>query len=116
MLEPVLVAVDLAAHRGEVGLLDAAGDGTGLPDLAIVDRADGHDLGGRAGEERLLDGVEVAAKQVGLRDLVAEVAGDRDNRVARDALERARAGGRREQLPALHHEDVLSRALADEAL
>src|SRR5438046_7722457 len=116
MLEPILVAVDLAAHRREVGLLDAAGYGARLADLAVVDRAHGNDLGGSAGEERLLDGVEVAPEQVGLRDLVAQVARDRDHRVARDAFEGARAGGRREQLAAFHHERVLVGGLAYESM
>ena len=42
MVEPVLVAVDLAAHGGEVGLLDLLGDRAGLarPHRPVVDRAD----------------------------------------------------------------------------
>src|SRR4051812_1008478 len=66
MVQPFLVAVDLAPHRGEERLLDLAGDGPGLADLAVVDRADRHDLRGRAGQERLVAGVEVAPQDVPL--------------------------------------------------
>ena len=45
---------------GEVGLLDLAGDLARIADLAVVDRADRHDLGRGAGEERLVGEVEVA--------------------------------------------------------
>src|SRR5688572_28593902 len=77
VLVPVLVAIDLAAHGGEEHFLDLAGDGAGLADLAVVDRADRDDLGGGAREERLVGGVEVGAQDVPGRALDAEVAGDR---------------------------------------
>src|SRR5579863_2782292 len=66
MFDPVLVPVDLPAHGGEVHLLDPSGDGPRVPgpDHPVVDRADGHDLGGGAREERLVGGVEVAAQDV----------------------------------------------------
>ena len=89
MLEPVLVALDLAAHGGEVGLLELAGDLARVADLAVVDRADRHDLGRGAGEERLVGEVEVVAEELLLAHLVPEVARDRHDRVARDARERA---------------------------
>src|SRR5206468_4143788 len=75
MFEPVLVLVDLAPHGGEIGLLHGLGDGPGRGDLAVVDRANGHDLGGGAGEEGLLGQVEVGAQEVGLGHLIALVAG-----------------------------------------
>src|SRR5438874_1882213 len=75
MLDPVLVLVDLAPDGGEVGLLDGPGHGPGLADLAVVDRADGHDLGGGACEKGLVAGVEVAAQDVRHHDVVAEVLG-----------------------------------------
>ena len=63
MVQPVLVAIDLAAHGGEVGLLHLDGDRARLPvtHLAVVDGADRHDLGRRPGEERLVGQVEVGA-------------------------------------------------------
>src|SRR3954471_14999431 len=64
MFQPVLVAVDLALDGREERLLDLAGDGAGLADLAVVDRPDRHDLGGRPRQERLVGGVEVGAEDV----------------------------------------------------
>src|SRR4051812_33269050 len=66
MFVPVLVLVDLAAHGVVEDLLDATGDGTGLADLAIVDRCDRNDLRRRAGQEALVRRVEVRAHEVGL--------------------------------------------------
>src|SRR5215210_2230375 len=66
MIEPVLVLVDLAPHGREVGLLDGLGHGAGLADDPVVDRADGHHLGRRPGEERLLGQVQVRAQEVAL--------------------------------------------------
>src|SRR5437870_5832503 len=116
MFHPVLVAVDLSPNGGEVRLLDGAGDGAGLSDLAVVDRTDGHDLGRRPREERLFARVEVVAQDVAHRHLVPEVAPDRHHRVLGDALEGAGAGGRGDDPAPAHDEDVLTRALADEAL
>src|SRR5690349_10641755 len=96
MVEPVLVAVVLAADRGEVPVLQLLGDRARLAELAVVHRADGNHLGRRAGQEGLVGGVEVAAEQV--LDLVAEaeVGGDRADRVLGDALERAGRDRRRD--------------------
>src|SRR5688572_17197563 len=52
VLVPVLVLVDLAPHGLEEHVLDLAGQRPGLAELTLVDRADGHHLGGGAGEER----------------------------------------------------------------
>src|SRR5215211_5230330 len=64
MLQPVLVAVDLAPDG--LGVLggDGRGHGAGAGDVAVVDRVDGRDLGGRAADEHLLADVEVAAGEV----------------------------------------------------
>src|SRR4051794_21076387 len=90
MLDPVLVLVDLAAD--DLGVL--VGDGlrhrARAGDGAIVDGVDRRHLGRGAADEHLLGGVEVAAGEVGDRDLVAEVAGDGHHRVLGDALERSR--------------------------
>src|SRR6187549_1940733 len=87
MLDPLSIALDLTAHRGRVGLLDLAGDRTRFSDLAVIDGANGHDLGRRAGEERFVAGVEVAAKYVADPHLVAEVLRNRDHAVLGDALQ-----------------------------
>src|SRR5438270_9861081 len=83
MLHPVLVPVDLAPHRGVVGLLDPAGDGTGtaVADGPLVHGRDGDHLGRGAGEEGLFGGVEIGPEEVAHLDLVAEVAGDGHDRV-----------------------------------
>ena len=54
------------AHGRLVDLLDPPGDrpGPAVADDAVVDRPDRHDLGGGAGEERLLGDVEVRAQDV----------------------------------------------------
>src|SRR2546426_2979792 len=96
MFDPVLVAVDLTPNRREEGLLDGPGDGTGFADLAVVDRADGHHLGGRAAEKGLLARVEVTAEDVGDLGLVAEVAGDGHDRILGDPLQGPGACRRRE--------------------
>src|SRR5690349_9516497 len=65
MLEPVLVAVVLAAHgRGE-DLLDLARDRARIAELAVVDRTDRHDLGRGTRQERFLRDIEIAARDVG---------------------------------------------------
>src|SRR5688500_13837661 len=88
MFVPVLVLIDLPAHRVVEDLLDGTGHGTRLADLAIVDAAHRNDLRRGAREERLVRRVEVGADEVGLAVGVAEVAGDRAHRVLGDALER----------------------------
>src|SRR5688500_12323461 len=76
VLVPVLVLVDLAPHGLEVDVLDLAGEGTGIAELAVVDRADGHHLGCGSGQERFVGGVEVRAQDVAHLALDTEVTGD----------------------------------------
>src|SRR5437588_5354197 len=116
MFDPVLVPVDLAAHRREVRLLDGAGHRAGLADLAVVDGTDGHDLRRGTSEKGLLAGIEVAAQDVAHDHLVPEITGDRHHRVLSDAFESTGRNGRRDDAPPTDDEDVLARALADEAL
>src|SRR5581483_10391058 len=118
MFDPVLVPVNLAAHRGKEDLLDTAGHRPGLPgaDHAVVDGTDGHDLGRGAGQEGLVRRVEVAAEDVAGLDLDAFVARDGEHRALRDPLECACRDGRRDDAAVLDHEDVLPGALADIAL
>src|SRR5687768_9223949 len=74
MFVPHGVLVDLAPDGGEERLLDLLGNWPGFTgaDLAVVDRADGHDLGGRARQERLVSGVQVGAQDVAHFNLDAE--------------------------------------------
>src|SRR5688500_4310075 len=96
VLIPFPVGLDLAARRGEVGLLQLLGDGARLPgaDHAIVDLADRGELGRRAREEALVRDVRLGAGDALFADLVTEVARDRDHRLARDAVETGRHAGR----------------------
>src|SRR4051812_36242158 len=71
MFVPVLVLVDLAAHGVGEDLLDLASDRAGIADLAIVDGADRHDLGGGPREEALVRRVQVAPHEVRLAVLDA---------------------------------------------
>src|SRR5947209_6900022 len=116
MFDPVLVAVDFSTHGREVRLLDGLGHRPGLADETVVDLADGHYLGGRSREKRLLAHVQVAAQDVADLDLVAEVTRDRHHRVLGDALQGAGGNGRRDELAAPDDEDVLPCALAHVAL
>jgi hypothetical protein len=81
----------------------------------VVDLADGHQLGGRAGEEDLLGEIELGARDVALDHGVAEVACDLDHRLAADPVEDGRGVSRGDDLPLADEIDVLSRPLADEA-
>ena len=69
----VVVELGAVARRDLVeDALDLARDGTRLADRVVVDLADGHDLGGGAGEEDLVGEDQVGAREVALVDLVAE--------------------------------------------
>ena len=109
--------------------LQAVGDaeelfGNCLCDLArlpvanhdAVDGADGRDLGGRAGEEDFVGDVEQLARQGLFGDREAEMAGDGQHRVAGDAGERGVGQRRGVENSVAHHEDVLARALAYQAV
>ena len=95
--------------------LDLLGHRAGLADRVVVDLADRHDLGRRAGEEGLVGEDQVGTGEVALDDVVAEPGRDVHDGVAGDALEQARGERRRDDLTAAHHEDVLAGALGDEA-
>ena len=107
----------VAAVEGVVeDSLDLARDRAGLAEVVIVDLAHRAELGGGAREEELVGERELGAGDVALDDLVAEVAGDLDDRAAVDAVEDARRRRRRDDLTVLDDEDVLPRALADVAV
>ena len=79
---PRRVALRAAVQRVLEDRLDLLGDRPGLAgaDRVVVDLADRRELGGGAGHEDLVGQVELAAGDVALLDLVAEVAGDLDRR------------------------------------
>src|SRR4051812_9484128 len=91
VLVPVLVAVQLAAGGLAVELEEALGHGAGATaaDLAVVHLDEGYQLGGGAGEERLVRQVEVGAHERLLDDLVALVVRQRDDGVAGQSGEHA---------------------------
>src|SRR4029077_18157155 len=80
-------AVDDVEERA----LDLLGDRTAraAAELDAVELADRRHLGGGAGEERLVADVDLVAGDALFDQLQAEVAADREDRVAGDAVERA---------------------------
>ena len=99
------------ADDGMELVLDAPRHGAGLADEVVVDFADRHDLGRRAGEEQLVREHQVAARESTLTDIQAQARGDLHDAVAGDTLEDAVTGRRRHQSTATHGEDVLARTL-----
>ena len=91
--------------------------GPALADRVVVDLADGDELGGGAGHEDLVGQVQLGARDVALDDLEAEVARDLDRPSARLMPSRIDAvcGGVK-IVAVADDEDVLARALADEAV
>src|SRR5664280_1639778 len=119
IVQPVLVLINLAPHRGEVGLLELLGDrpGPSVADLAVVHGAYGHDLGGSAGQECLVGRIEIGPDDLLVDHVVAEVAGDGLHRLLGDPLQRPRVGGRRgDQAPLADDEDVLAGSFTDVAV
>src|SRR5688572_5132807 len=74
--DPVAVALVAAPGGGREDLLQPAGNRARVAEDPVVHLPDGHDLGGRAGEEGLVGEVQVGADQVGLADLDALALGD----------------------------------------
>ena len=87
-----------------------------VADRDLVDRPDRRDLDGGADEERLVGDVEHLARQHLLAHREAEVARERDDRVARDA--RQDRGGQRRRVDDVvaHEEQVLAAAFAEVAV
>src|SRR5213076_3108209 len=81
MLDPVLVAIDLAPHRLAVLVHDRPGHRARARHLTVVDGLHGRDLGGRSAEEDLLGDVEVAASDGIEPHVEAEIVGDGHHRV-----------------------------------
>ena len=74
MLDPMPVAVDLTSNGRLVHLLDLTGDGSGraFADGPVIDRANGHHLGGGPGQERFIGRVQVRTQNVGELHLDAQ--------------------------------------------
>src|SRR4051794_5733548 len=115
--EPLGVLRIAAVDDVEERALDLLGDrpARAAAELDAVELADRGHLGRGAGEERLVADVELVAGDALLDQLQAEVAADRQDRVARDAVERACGEIGRVDDALLDHEKVLARAFADEA-
>src|SRR4051812_3654987 len=81
-VEPLRVALRAAVQRVLELPLDGARDLAGLAgaDRAVVDLSHRRQLGRRAGHEHLVGEVELAAGDLALDDLEAEVARDLDRR------------------------------------
>src|SRR5512133_713977 len=115
--EPVGVLGIAPVDDVEESTLDLLGDRAARAgaDLDPVEFADRRDFGGGAGEEALVGDVDLVARDALLHDLDAQVLADREHGVAGDAVQGAGRQIGRVDHAALDHEDVLARALADEA-
>src|SRR4029450_9466024 len=107
--DPVAVALVAAPGGGREDLLQPAGNRARVAEDPVVHLPDGHDLGGRAGEEGLVGQVQVGADEVGLADLEALALGDVDDAVAGEAGQAAGGQGRRVESAVADGEDVLAR-------
>jgi hypothetical protein len=101
----------------EEGALDRRGQRTppAGAHFDLVDRPDRGHLGRGPHEEHLVGDVKRLARQDLLGDRKAQVARQRDDRVAGDAAENRRAEGRRVQRAIAHDKDILAAPLADMA-
>src|SRR5205085_11884375 len=86
-VEPGSVAWIAALGHREEPVLEPAGDRPGRAEQVVVDLVDRADLGGRAGDEELVGGVELGPRDVALGDLDALVGRKLDDGGAGDALE-----------------------------
>src|SRR5260370_35858631 len=86
-VQPFPISLRLARRGFEERTLNVARDltGTSLADLHAVDFRDRGNLRRCAGEERLVCDEQVFDRERARLDRVAEVAGDLDDRIARDA-------------------------------
>src|SRR5579864_3196718 len=115
--QPAVPVLDVAGDHAQELRRQPKGDlarASGA-DGDAVHRADGGDLGGGAGEEHLVAGVELAARDHLLAHLDAEVAGEGDDGVAGDARQQRGRHRRSHQDAALDDEEVLAGAFADVA-
>ena len=98
--------------------MDGGGDGTHLTvgDEDLVDRAKVGDLGGGAGEEGLVADVEHFARERLFDDLDAELLGEGDDGIARDAGEGGVGQRWGVEYSVAHEEEVLARAFGEIAV
>ena len=117
-VEPAPAIGHFAAEQIEEGALDLFGDRAtpSRADLDAVDRAHGCHFGRSAGEEELVRDIERLARQTLLDDFDAQVAHECHHRVARNTGQHRCAERRGDDPAVAHEEEVLSRALAHEAL
>jgi len=112
------VRIGLAAiDDGEERLLQLLRDGAAVP-LAhrdAVHRANRRDLGGGAGEKRLVGDVEHLARDHLLDDFYAQILRDLDHRSAGDSRQHGVAGRRRPQPALAHEKEILARTFTDVA-
>ena len=96
IVQPVLVLVHFTVQGGEERLLDLLGDRprSAITHHPVVDCPDRHQLRGRAGKKCLVGRVEVGPDDRLIGHRVAEVAGDRLDRLLGDSLEGSRIGRR----------------------
>src|ERR1051325_3428969 len=116
-LQPAVLVRGAALEQAEEQLLHAPGHGSWLAGAHgfAVHRADGGDLGSGTAHEDLVREVEVLARQVPLHHLDAGLACERDDAVARDAVQDGGARGRGVQRALEGEEQVLAGALGEEA-
>ena len=117
-VKPVAVARIAAVQRVVERALHRARDLARLAgaDRVVVDLTHRHQLGRRAGHVDLVGEVELGAREVALDDGEAEVAGDRDRRLAVDPVEDRRGLRRRVDDALADDEEVLARSLAHVAV
>src|SRR5437773_1863451 len=116
--QPAVPIGRLATDDSEEFALQALGDrsAAAFADGDLVDRTDGRHFGGGADEEGFVREIQRLARHHRLADRESEVAGERDDRVARDAAENGRSEWRRVDDAVADHEDVLAAAFADVAV
>src|SRR5712692_5033670 len=116
--KPVVAVGFAAAGDGEEFFLQLAGDGAGyaFADLDVVDRTDGGDFDGGAGEEDFVDDVEHFAGDDAFLDGDLQILGDFHDRVAGDAGQDAGGERRSVERAVVHEENVHAGAFADVAV
>src|SRR5207249_11783492 len=115
---PLGVALVVAAGDPEVEVADLLRDGADLTiaDLASVDLHAGRDLRPGAAEEDLFGDVQLSPIDLPLFDEDAELGGELQDRVTRDAPEDVGRHRRRDKRAVAHHEQIRAAALRDVAV
>src|SRR5207248_3225155 len=113
--EPAVAVRHVAVDDGEEPALQCLSYRSTTPrsDSDPVDRADRGHFGSGPDDEHLVGNIQSFTWHVGLDDRITEVAGECEDRVARDAAEDRGADRRGENRAVPDEEDVLPAALAD---